>query len=137
MRILLKLSIFTVISIVGLEYNCNAQFIKDIIRVDSLFMPAPKINYKVLAKGNKNEIESTLSTLFVVYKNFISSQDIDACVFQPSCSVYAIECIHHEKSKLIALMKISDRLMRCHPLVSKGIYKIDIQTGKYSDPIEN
>lgn len=137
MRILLKFSIFTIIFIVGLEYNCKAQFIKDIIRVDSLFAPAPKINYKVFAKGNKNEIESTFSTLFVVYKNFISSQDIDACVFQPSCSVYAIECIHHEKGKFIAFMKISDRLMRCHPMVSKGSYKIDLETGKYSDPIEN
>jgi putative membrane protein insertion efficiency factor len=125
------------ISLFGAGYHCKAQFVNDIKRVDSLFMSVPKVNYKVFAKGDKNEIESTFSTMFIVYKNFVSSQDIDACVFQPSCSVYAIECIHHDKSKFIAFMKISDRLMRCHPLVSKGSYKIDTVTGKYYDPVEN
>lgn len=91
----------------------------------------------MFAKGNKNELESTFSAIFVFYKNFVSSQDIDACVFQPSCSVYAIECIHHEKNKFAAFMKISDRLMRCHPLVSPGTYKVDEKTGKFLDPIEN
>ncbi len=114
-----------------------AQLSNYVHRVDSLFELPQKTNYAVFAKGNKNEIESTSSVIFVFYKNFISSQDIDACVFTPSCSVYAIECIHHEKNKLIAFMKISDRVMRCHPLVSPGLYKIDLKTGKNFDPIEN
>ncbi|MBA4408058.1 MAG: membrane protein insertion efficiency factor YidD [Bacteroidota bacterium] len=134
---LIRIFSITLISFIVFETNCNAQLFNDIQRVDSLFKPAPKTNFSAFAKGSKNEIESTFSTMFVLYKNFISSQDIDACVFQPSCSVYAIECIHHEKSKLIAFMKISDRLMRCHPLVSKGAYKIDKITGKNFDPIEN
>lgn len=121
----------------GTVNTSNAQLSMYIHRADTLFRPEQKTSYSVFAKGNKNEIESTFSTMFVFYKNFISSQDIDACVFQPSCSVYAIECIHHEKSKLIAFMKISDRLMRCHPLISQGTYPIDKKTGKYFDPIEN
>ncbi|MCL6101434.1 MAG: membrane protein insertion efficiency factor YidD [Bacteroidetes bacterium] len=100
-------------------------------------MPEEKINFAEFAKGNKNEIESTFSAVFIFYKKFISSQDIDACVFYPSCSVYAIECIRHEKNKLNAFLKISDRVMRCHPLVSPGTYKIDNLTGKFFDPIEN
>lgn len=136
MKIFLTFSLL-LIFIIGTAVDCNAQLSKDIKRVDSLFKPAQKINYSEFAKGNKNEIESTFSATFVFYKTFISSQDIDACVFQPSCSVYAIECIHHEKSKLNAFLKISDRLMRCHPLVSQGSYKIDTKTGKYFDPIEN
>ncbi len=129
--------IFLFFSVPCLAKNCEAQLSNLIHRADTIFVPAPKTNYAMFSKGSKNEIESTFSTFFVFYKNFISSQDIDACVFQPSCSVYAIECIHHEKSKFIAFMKISDRLMRCHPLVSPGTYKIDEKTGKFSDPIEN
>jgi putative membrane protein insertion efficiency factor len=117
--------------------NCNAQFQEDIKCAKSLFKTEEKINFAEFAKGNKNEIESTFSAVFIFYKKFISSQDIDACVFYPSCSVYAIECIHHEKNKITAFLKISDRVMRCHPLVSPGTYKIDNHTGKFFDPIEN
>jgi putative component of membrane protein insertase Oxa1/YidC/SpoIIIJ protein YidD len=115
----------------------QAQSVNDIALAESLFVPKVKVDYKEFVRVNKNEIESTFSVLFMGYKNYISSQDIDACVFEPSCSVYAIECIHHEKNKLIAFLKISDRLTRCHPLVSKGTYKIDVKTGKFIDPIEN
>lgn len=124
-------------TVLGSAKNCEAQLSNYIQRADTLFVPAPITNYSMFSKGSKNEIESTFSAFFVFYKNFISSQDIDACVFQPSCSVYAIECIHHEKSKFIAFMKISDRLMRCHPMVSPGTYKIDEKTGKFFDPVEN
>jgi putative membrane protein insertion efficiency factor len=123
--------------IFGAVSDSSAQLSMYIHRTDSLFQPTEKTKYSVFAKGNKNEIEGTFSALFVFYKTFISSQDIDACVFHPSCSVYAIECIHHEKSKFIAFLKISDRLMRCHPLVTKGSYLTDPKTGKYFDPIEN
>lgn len=132
-----QILILLIFSILGLNYSCNAQLSKYIHRVDTLFEPSPRINYSVFSKGSKNDLESTFSVVFILYKNLISSQDIDACVFQPSCSVYAIECIHHEKSKITAFLKISDRLMRCHPLVSPGTYKIDDETGKYFDPIEN
>lgn len=117
--------------------NCKAQLLEDIKCAKTLLNSNAKINYSEFAKGSKNEIESTFSVAFILYKNFISSQDIDACVFYPSCSVYAIECIHHEKRKVIAFLKISDRILRCHPLVSPGTYKIDNHTGKFFDPIEN
>jgi len=114
-----------------------AQSTEDMKFAKTLFIEKPSEDFHKYVKEDKNEIEKTFSVAFMFYKNFISSQDIDACVFQPSCSVFAIECIHHEKSKLIAYLKISDRLMRCHPLVSKGTYLIDEKTGKYLDPIEN
>lgn len=136
MKIFLIISLLLIFGI-GTAIDCNAQLLNDILRARSIFEPAQRVNYSVFAKGNKNEIESSFSAMFVFYKTFISSQDLDACVFQPSCSVYAIECIHHEKSKLVAFLKISDRLMRCHPLVSKGSYKVDKETGKYYDPVEN
>ncbi len=118
-------------------FTCDGQINRDLKYASTLFVPEKKVNYSELAKGSKNEIESTFSLVFLFYKKFISSQDIDACVFYPSCSVYAIECIHHEKSKIVAVLKISDRLLRCHPLQSKNSYKIDKLTGKFFDPIEN
>ena len=123
--------------IVGKSANSQAQILTNIHRLDSLFEPEKKPDFGVFARGSKNEIESTFSAMFLFYKKFISSQDIDACVFQPSCSVYAIECIHHEKNKLVAFMKISDRLMRCHGLASPKLYKLDKKTGKYCDAIED
>ena len=131
------LCIFTITILILAENNCSGQLSGDLKCAKSLFAPEKKIDYTELAKGNKNEIESTFSVLFVFYKKFISSQDIDACVFYPSCSVFAIDCIHHEKHKLIAFLKISDRVLRCHPFVSPGTYKIDNVTGKFLDPIEN
>lgn len=133
----LQILILLLFSFLGLIKCSQAQLSTYFQRVDTLFEPSPKINYSIFSKGSKNELESTFSAVFIFYKNFISSQDIDACVFQPSCSVYAIECIHHEKSKIKAFLRISDRLMRCHPLVSPGTYKIDEETGKNFDPIEN
>lgn len=122
---------------IGSFSNCQGQTLNNIHRLDSLFEPDKKPDFRVFARGNKNEIESTFSAMFLFYKEFISSQDVDACVFQPTCSVYAIECIHHEKNKLIAFMKISDRLMRCHGLGSPNSYKTDKKTGKYCDAIED
>jgi putative component of membrane protein insertase Oxa1/YidC/SpoIIIJ protein YidD len=115
----------------------NAQTKKDFSLAKTLFTPKAKDNFKQFANKNNNQLESTFSLLFMGYKTFISSQDMDMCVFEPSCSVYAIQCIHHEKNKVIACLKISDRLMRCHPLDTKGSYVIDFKTGKKLDPIEN
>ena len=48
-------------------------------------------NYKGYLKKSSNELEATAAVLFIGYKNFLSSQDMNSCVFTPSCSVYAIE----------------------------------------------
>ncbi len=115
----------------------HAQSKGDFSLAKTLFTPKKKDNYKQFANKNNNQLEGTFSILFMGYKTFISSQDMDMCVFEPSCSVYAIQCIHHEKNKIVAFLKISDRLMRCHPLDTKGSYVIDFKTGKKLDPIEN
>ena len=128
--------LFSLFVLVFTITNSKAQSPKDFALLKTVFKPQQKINYKQYTNNNKNPIETTFSVLFLGYKTFVSSQDMDVCVFQPSCSVYAIECIHHEKNKVIAFLKISDRLMRCHPLVQKGSYLIDAHAGKYLDPIE-
>lgn len=97
-----------------------AQLANDLKQVEHLFKPPAEEDYSIHLKQGKNELVVTASLLFLFYKEFISSQDIDACVFHPSCSVYAMECLKEEKNPLEAVLKISDRLTRCHPLASPG-----------------
>lgn len=85
-------------------------------------------------KNNDNEINLIFSTLFVLYKELISSQDVDACVMTPSCSVYAIENIK-KNGLFFGLLNAFDRLTRCNPGKKKDL-PIDIETGKYYDPVD-
>ena len=124
--------------ILGFSLGTKAQHLhKDILQAAHLFEPEKKENYSIHLKQSKNEAEVTASLMFLFYKEFISSQDIDACVFYPSCSVYSMECLEQEKNTAVALMKISDRLMRCHPLASTKLYPIDKKTGKLYDPVKH
>jgi putative component of membrane protein insertase Oxa1/YidC/SpoIIIJ protein YidD len=88
-----------------------------------------KKNYK-----NVNELTFIFSAAFVIYKEVFSSQDIDACVFTPSCSVYAIESIK-QQGVVVGFFSAIDRLTRCNPWPKKGV-PIDLKTGKYWDPVE-
>jgi putative membrane protein insertion efficiency factor len=90
-------------------------------------------NYKGYLKKSSNELEATAAILFIGYKNFLSSQDMNSCVFTPSCSVYAIESLQHD-NPFEAYLKIFDRLSRCNPLVAKNEYPYNFQTQKYYDP---
>lgn len=84
-------------------------------------------------KNNDNEIILIFSTLFVLYKELISSQDVDVCVMTPSCSVYAIENIK-KNGLFFGLLNAFDRLTRCNPGKKKDL-PIDVETGKYYDPV--
>ncbi len=92
-------------------------------------------NYKSYLKKSDNEFEFTAAALFLVYKTFFSSQDMQVCVFYPTCSVYAIESFRKEKFPL-SIFKVTDRLMRCHPLASSKYYKIH-SSGQLYDPVKN
>lgn len=80
------------------------------------------------------ELKSISSVLFLFYKEFISSQDVNSCVFTPSCSVYAIESIKNN-GFFIGGMAALDRLTRCNGL-AYGHYDIDKETNLNIDPIE-
>lgn len=98
------------------------------------FKPGEAVNYKNYLKKSSNELEATGALLFVGYKSFLSSQDMASCVFNPSCSVYAMQSIQND-NPLKAYVKIFDRLSRCHPFPAKGEYKYFKETGLYYDPI--
>ncbi len=80
------------------------------------------------------ELKAVSSLLFLFYKEFISSQDVNSCVFTPSCSVYTIESIK-SKGFLIGGMASLDRLTRCNGL-AYGHYDIDKETNLNIDPVE-
>ena len=61
--------------------------------------------------------ERGLGLALAGYKQFISSQDGDVCVFEPSCSVYMVEAIRQE-GLIVGYMDGIDRLMRCRPFMS-------------------
>lgn len=101
----------------------------------NLFETPEHPSYNSYIKNSSNELEFTAALLFVGYKAFFSSQDMQSCVFHPSCSVYAIECFKEEKFPK-SIFKIFDRLTRCHPLASPKHYKIH-KSGQLYDPVKN
>ena len=88
----------------------------------TLFIPevVTKENSTYL-KNSESEMKVLFSFYFLFYKEFISSQDVDACVFYPSCSKYTIEAIE-KKGVIVGLLAGFDRLLRCHPYITKGDY---------------
>ena len=118
-----------------LPLNCFSQESEDISKFENLFAEKPHTHkWGDQLKNNRNELSFVLSTFFVLYKELLSSQDVDACVFTPSCSVYAIESIK-QKGAVNGYFNAIDRLTRCNPGRHKNL-PIDSGTGKYFDPLE-
>jgi uncharacterized protein len=117
----------------GLTGYC--QELSDTSLLKTLFIPEVVIkeNSKYL-RNSESEMKILFSFAFLVYKEFVSSQDVDACVFYPSCSKYTIEGI--ERNGVIpGLLSGFDRLLRCHPYKTKGDYPYNTITMKYHDPL--
>ena len=72
-----------------------------------------KSYYKYI--DNKTTIEHTFSSLFFLYKTFISSQDGSVCSFHPSCSEFGVISIK-KYGVIRGVLKTSDRFLRCHGL---------------------
>lgn len=90
-------------------------------------------NWTYQVKGTHNEVKFVFTLLFVVYKEIFSSQDVDSCVFTPSCSVYAVESVK-KHGVIYGIMDAFDRLTRCNPAPKN--FPIDPVTHKYYDPVE-
>jgi putative component of membrane protein insertase Oxa1/YidC/SpoIIIJ protein YidD/TM2 domain-containing membrane protein YozV len=72
--------------------------------------------------------------MFIFYKKYLSSQDLDACVFSPSCSEYTLQSV--EKYGFIkGTLNGIDRLMRCHAFHPSKEFKISKINGKLYDPL--
>lgn len=87
-------------------------------------------------KSSKNELQFVYASLFLVYKETISSQDLNSCVFHPSCSVYSVQSIQ-KRGIIYGLFDSLDRITRCHPLAGLGSnYSYHAEMNKYYDPVE-
>lgn len=84
--------------------------------------------------SQENEVNQMASFFFLFYKEFVSSQDVNSCVFHPSCSVYTIESIR-KLGLLEGLANSFDRLCRCNPF-SQKYYTLDSKTHKLYDPVQ-
>ena len=82
---------------------------------------------------DQNEAKFIFSLLFVFYKDVFSSQDVDSCVFTPSCSVYAVESVK-QNGVIYGFMDAFDRLTRCNPAPKE--FPKDPTTHKYYDPVK-
>lgn len=101
-----------------------------------LFNPADTLlhDHAGPLRASQNEIDVTVSVLFLFYKTFISSQDIPSCIFTPSCSVYAVEALQN-KGLLPGFLNTFDRLSRCHGLVKQGDYPYNKELNRFYDPV--
>ncbi len=114
--------------------NLSAQETDLLSKMNSHFNPAHNEQDFRIHTDHSNELKTVSSVLFMFYKEFISSQDINSCVFTPSCSVYAIESVN-KKGLLKGLMASFDRITRCSAL-AYGYYDIDRKTNLNIDPVE-
>lgn len=91
-------------------------------------------DYSRYIEESNTELKLLLTLSFLFYKELISSQDVNACVFQPSCSIYMMDAIE-KKGVFIGFLEGMDRLLRCHFLVSKNDYIYNSKSEKYYDPL--
>lgn len=91
-------------------------------------------DYTQALKESTNEIDVTVSVLFLFYKTFLSSQDVPTCIFTPSCSEYALQSFQ-QKGIFIGWLNTFDRLSRCHGLVNPAHYHFDVSKNRFYDPV--
>lgn len=112
--------------------NLSAQTKDDLTLAGEVMQPEAPEEYHFHFEGS-SELYNFTQLLFVAYKKFISSQDMQMCTFYPSCSVYARECLE-KKGLLKGGAAAFDRMSRCHPLAAKN-YPLHEESGLLYDPV--
>ncbi len=109
----------------------SADEIESMKKVIKVNKTTPSYN---VAIHSASEFKILTSLLYSFYKNFISSQDVAACSFRPSCSTYMKRAIQ-EQGFLWGIMNGSDRLLRCTNL-NRSHYKKADSSHLLLDPLE-
>lgn len=116
------------------NYSGYGQEISDTSSFNTLFIPqSHEEDYSDYLRNSESEMNVLLSFSFLFYKEYVSTQDIEACVFHPSCSVYMMEAVE-EEGTVIGVLDGLDRLLRCNLFVDKKDYPYTAETDKYHDP---
>ena len=121
---------FVIVSNLIFVSMLNCQSLTD-QELKTLFSSADTLHqdYAKPLRESENEINITISTVFLFYKTFISSQDMPTCIFTPSCSEYAVEAFQ-KKGLFIGW------LSRCHGLVKPDHYPFDFEKKRFYDPVK-
>jgi putative membrane protein insertion efficiency factor len=90
----------------------------------------------VIPQNEPSEIRMVSQVMIRVYQEFISSQQHNVCVFQPSCSHFGQEALKHF-GLAKGMLLIADRLQRCNNFASQYGYGYDQATGRLLDPVLN
>ncbi|MFO8234647.1 MAG: membrane protein insertion efficiency factor YidD [Bacteroidales bacterium] len=126
---------FVIISNLIFAYEINGQNLVD-QELKTLFNDSVTVHqdYTAHFRESENEIDIIVSSVFLFYKTFISSQDMPTCIFTPSCSVYAVEAFQN-KGVITGWLSTFDRLSRCHGLFNPGHYHFDTNKKRFYDPV--
>jgi len=120
------------------QYDYLAEYgwvLSDTSSLTTFFDPGVKANRYTADPANlESELKLIVYLCYLGYKEFISSQDVDACVFYPSCSTYAMEAIN-KIGVITGTLDGLDRLLRCHHFVGKREYPFDPIINKFYDPL--
>jgi putative membrane protein insertion efficiency factor len=88
----------------------------------------------IIPPNEQSELRMVSQAMIRVYQEFISSQQHNVCVFQPSCSHFGQEAIQHYGLARGVLLT-ADRLQRCNNFASQYGYAYDQATGRLLDPV--
>ncbi len=127
----MKITIIIILSLISINISLS-QTQEEISSYENLFQPKEKHKHH-LSQNNNNEIKFIFSSLYFIYKKYVSSQDLSTCVFSPSCSTYSIQSIRNH-GVIIGTMETFDRLTRCNPLSPEN-YEID-KSGRLIDEVD-
>lgn len=93
-----------------------------------------KLTIRDLRTHNFNDDVTLIAKLALrFYQIFISSQNQPSCMFEPSCSAFALESIN--SYGLRGVLMSADRVSRCNGMSYKH-YQDDFKNGIISDPPE-
>jgi putative component of membrane protein insertase Oxa1/YidC/SpoIIIJ protein YidD len=109
-----KISISIIFLFLLCFQNSIAQDIRPTDFADVFHTHSPKPKWEA-AKNNRNELQMVFSSLFLLYKFAISSQDYNRCAFHPSCSEFGLLAVK-KHGALIGMLATLDRLQRCNGL---------------------
>ncbi|HRQ28926.1 MAG TPA: membrane protein insertion efficiency factor YidD [Saprospiraceae bacterium] len=124
-----------VISFISFATFLGAQDRSYLSSLENTFTPQMhEHHYSHYVKDAKNPLDFIFGALYLSYKTFISSQDMESCVFHPSCSTYAIESIQ-KKGYILGVINAFDRLTRCHPFAGPN-YPYDEKSQRLYDPVD-
>ena len=125
-------TICTTILFAGISFLAGAQTTTDFERLDGVLDPSGHMT-DYSSRASDAGGRSVTTTLFILYKKYISSQDGQNCVFHPSCSSYALQSVN-QKGLFIGGLAAIDRLTRCHGFSTKQ-YPVHPESKRLYDPV--